>query len=192
MDVIPRKPGPWITSVFVDAHAIEKFTAIREEDLSALGALLVDAIEGGASVSFLAPLAIDDAIAFWRRQTPAPARGAIFVARGDDGIDGAVMLAPAWPPNQPHRADVAKLLVHRRARRRGVGSALMRALETHAAEQGFTLLVLDTERGGPGEKVYRALGWIECGAIPEYAIFADGSFCETVLFYKKLSPTSAR
>ena len=179
----------------MDAHAIEKFTAIREEDLPALGALLVDAIEGGASVSFLAPLAIDDAIAFWRRQTPAPARGAIFVARGDDGIDGAVILAPAWPPNQPHRADVAKLLVHRRARRRGVGRALMRALETHAAEQGFTLLVLDTERGGPGEQVYRALGWIECGAIPDYAIFADGSYCETVLFYKRVaavSPTSAR
>lgn len=176
----------------MDAHSIEIFTALREDDLVALGALLVDAIDGGASVSFLAPLALDDAIAFWRRQTPAPARGAIFVARDGDRVDGAVILAPAWAPNQLHRAEVAKLLVHRRARRRGVASALMRALESHAAAQGFSLLTLDTERGGPGQPFYGANGWIECGAIPDFAIFADGRCVDTVLYYKRVSPRSAR
>jgi GNAT superfamily N-acetyltransferase len=177
----------------MDAHAIAKFTSFTDADVDGLAELLIDALDGGASVSFLAPLAQADATAFWRRQWPPAPGGAIFVARDADGrIDGAVILAPAWAPNQPHRADVAKLLVHRRARRRGLGSRLMRALEEHAAGEGFSLLVLDTERGGTGEPLYRALGWIECGAIPDYARFSDGRYVDTIYFYKRVSPASPR
>ena len=177
----------------MDAYEIEKFTALTDVDVGALSALLIDALDGGASVSFLAPLAHADAAAFWRKQWPPADGGAIFAARDRDGrLDGAVILAPAWAPNQPHRADVAKLLVHRRARRRGVGTALMRALEQHAADAGFSLLTLDTERGGPGQRLYASLGWIECGAIPDYARFADGRYVDTILYYKRISPTSRR
>jgi GNAT superfamily N-acetyltransferase len=177
----------------MDAHAISKFTSLTEADVDGLAALLIDALDGGASVSFLPPLAHADAAAFWRRQWPPARGGAIFAARDADGrLDGTVILAPAWAPNQPHRAEVAKLLVHRRARRRGVGRGLMRALEQHAADEGFSLLTLDTERGGPGQPTYESLGWIQCGAIPDFAIYADGRTCDTILYYKKISPTSTR
>jgi GNAT superfamily N-acetyltransferase len=102
-----------------------------------------------------------------------------------------VQLHPAWAPNQPHRADVAKLLVHRRARRRGLARVLMADLEDRAAANGFTLLVLDTCQGTPAEALYRALGWTEVGIIPHFALTPDGGNCDTVFFYKDLRDRGA-
>lgn len=159
-----------------------------EADLKSLAALLVDAVESGAAVSFLAPLAAAQAEAWWRRNFSASASGAIcLVARDSEGIVGAVQLHPAWAPNQPHRADVMKLLVHRRARRRGVGTQLMQALEAEAHSAGFRLLTLDSKRDDAGEKLYRRLGWTTVGTIPRYALDPDGvTPHDTVVFYKEL------
>lgn len=161
---------------------------VSEADLQSLAALLVDAVESGAAVSFLAPLAPEQAVVWWRRSLSVPASGAIFlIARDPEGIIGAVQLHPAWAPNQPHRADVAKLLVHRRARRRGVGSQLMHALEAEARAAGFRLLTLDSRRGDAGENLYRRLGWTTVGTIPRYALDPDGVTAhDTVVFYKEL------
>ncbi len=157
-------------------------------DLAALTALLVDVVDGGGSVSFLAPLEPDDAEAFWRRTlVTVSVRGVVLVARDDDGvIVGSVQLHPAWAPNQPHRADVAKLMVHRRARRRGLSRALMLELEAYAREAGFTLLTLDTARGEGAEALYRSMGWSEAGMIPAYALDPHGTPCDTVIFFKRL------
>lgn len=160
-----------------------------EADLKSLAALLVDAVESGAAVSFLAPLKAEEAEAWWQRNFSASASGVIcLVARDPEGIAGAVQLHPAWAPNQPHRADVMKLLVHRRARRRGVGTQLMQALEAEARSAGFRLLTLDSKRDDAGEKLYRRLGWTTVGTIPRYALDPDGvTPHDTVVFYKELS-----
>ena len=124
---------------------------IAEGDLEQLTDLLVDVVDGGASVSFMAGLTRDEARDWWRRTfASADARAIILAARDSSGIVGSVQLHPAWAPNQPHRADVAKLLVHQRARRRGLARALMADLEARAAANGFTLLVLDTCQGTAG------------------------------------------
>ena len=156
-------------------------------DLDGLAALLVNAVESGASVSFMPPLSIESARIWWH-DTLAHAHpsGRCFVARDDRAIVGTVLLQPAWQPNQPHRADVAKLIVHRRVRRQGWGRALMIALEREAADVGFTLLTLDTVRGSAAERLYGQLGWTEVGAIPHYALEPDGTPCDTVIFYKML------
>lgn len=161
---------------------------VTEADLRSLAALLVDAVESGAAVSFLSPLDLGQAEKWWRRSLSTPASGAIFlVARDDLGIVGAVQLHPAWAPNQPHRADVAKLLVHRRVRRQGVGSQLMQALESEARAAGFRLLTLDSRRGDAGENLYRRLGWTTVGTIPRYALDPDGvTPHDTVVLYKEL------
>jgi GNAT superfamily N-acetyltransferase len=157
------------------------------DDVQQLAELLVDAVDSGASVSFMSPLSINEAREWWRKmlENTRP-RAVVLVARDDDGIVGSVSLYPAWPPNQPHRADIAKLLVHRRARRRGIARALMLAIEEHARRSGFTLLTLDTCRGDAAEKLYASAGWQRVGVIPEYALYPDGRFCDTVVFYKKL------
>ena len=160
---------------------------VSETDLADLTALLVDAVDGGASVSFLPPLASERAAAWWRKTIDGlDPRGVVLVARDADGIVGSVQLQPAWAPNQPHHAEVAKLLVHRRARRRGLGRALMLELERRAAAGGFTLLTLDTKRGDAAEALYRTTGWTEAGVIPGYAVDADGTLCDTVYFYRTL------
>jgi GNAT superfamily N-acetyltransferase len=151
---------------------------------SALADVLVDCVEGGASVSFMAGLGHGEAKAFWRKEAAAGDGRAILVAEDDSGLVGVVQLIPAWPPNQPHRADVSKLLVHRRARGRGVGEALMRALEDQARAMGRTLLVLDTVTGEAGERLYARLGWTRLGVIPDFALFPDGRPCPTTVFYK--------
>jgi GNAT superfamily N-acetyltransferase len=165
-------------------HAIELRSAIDDGLVEQLAEILIDAVDGGASVSFLPPLGRDAASRFWRELVVRP-RGAIAIARAGDRVDGVVVLAPSWAPNQTHKADVAKLLVHRRARGAGLGRRLMAALTDHARAMGFRLLVLDTMRGDVAESLYRKLGWTEAGAIPDYAIYGDG-FVETVLFYKRL------
>jgi GNAT superfamily N-acetyltransferase len=138
-------------------------------------------------VSFLAPLSLADAEEWWREMlSKAHPRAAFLVARDDQGIVGTVQFHPAWAPNQPHRAEVAKLLVHRRERRRGLGRALMRALEARARSGGFTLLTLDAVRGGAAETLYRQAGWISVGIIPKYALSPEGSPTDTVIFHKDL------
>jgi GNAT superfamily N-acetyltransferase len=157
-------------------------------DLDQLAELLADVVNGGAGVSFMRPFSVDAARDWWQGTLErADSRAIFLVARDSGGIMGSVQLHPAWPPNQPHRADVAKLLVHRRARRRGVGRALMAELETRARDAGFTLLTLDTVRGEAAEQLYTATGWQRVGVIPNYALSPDGVLCDTVMLYKDLS-----
>ena len=172
-----------------DEITIEALTApLADGDLEQLNDLLLDVVDGGASVSFMAGLTREDAREWWRRTVAnAGERAVILAARdADGGIVGSAQLHPAWAPNQPHRADVAKLLVHRRARRRGLARALMAELESRAVRNGFTLLVLDTCQGTPAEALYRGLGWTEVGVIPHFALAPDGGNCDTVFFYKQV------
>jgi GNAT superfamily N-acetyltransferase len=162
-------------------------SAAAASDIRGLAQLLVDAVDGGASVSFLAGLNEVEAEAWWRSILASSSeRAIILIARDADGIVGTVQLQPAWAPNQPHRADVAKLLVHRRARRRGIARALMSRLEQAASEAGFTLLLLDTCKSYGAERLYASSGWVRVGEVPGFAVNPDGSICDTVFFYKKL------
>ena len=181
-------------------RSAEKIPVVIEElgrppadaDIEALARLLVDVVAGGASVSFMAPFTIEMSRDWWRETIARAHQKAVFlVAREPDGLPGTVQLHPAWPPNQPHRADVSKLLVHPQARRRGIGRALMSALEERALRSGFTLLTLDTVRGDPAEQLYRNLGWTTVGIIPNYALYPDGRPCDTVVFYKELGKPDA-
>jgi GNAT superfamily N-acetyltransferase len=152
-----------------------------------LADVLVDCVEGGASVSFMLPYSHDQARAFWRELVPAVAGGAVvLLAAGEGPLVGTVQLQLATPPNQPHRAGVAKLLVRRSARGRGVGRTLMLAAEDEARAVGRTLLTLDTITDGAGDRLYRRLGWTFVGAIPDYARMPDGPLAPTSIFYKRL------
>ncbi|HVJ41012.1 MAG TPA: GNAT family N-acetyltransferase [Dongiaceae bacterium] len=154
----------------------------------ALADLLVDAVEGGASVNFIWPMTGGKAARWWDGALAGHARGErlIFIAERDGRIDGTVQLIPAPQENQPHRADLAKMLVHRRARRQGLGGALLRAAEDEARRLGRTLLTLDTESGSAGEKLYASQGWIKFGEVPGYALRADGNAAEPASFFYKL------
>jgi len=157
--------------------------------IDALADVLIDCVDGGASVSFMSPLSRDKAVAFWQMVAGGVERGerALLVAQTDDGqIVGTVQLVLAQPDNQPHRADVAKMLVHRRARRRGVAQRLMAAADAVARDEGKTVLVLDTVTGGDAERLYERAGWQRVGAVPDYALMPDGSFCGTTFYYKHL------
>ncbi|MEP7042770.1 MAG: GNAT family N-acetyltransferase [Dokdonella sp.] len=157
--------------------------------MEALADILIDCVEGGASVSFMRPLPREKAIAFWRDVASGVDRGerVLLIAEDDAGhILGTVQMIVALPDNQPHRADVAKMLVHRSARRSGIAQRLMRALDTVAREDGKTVLVLDTATGGDGERVYERAGWQRVGVVPKYALMPDGEFCSTTFFYKHL------
>lgn len=157
--------------------------------LPALAEILLDCVDGGASVSFMAPLSRDKALQFWRGVLESMARGEriVLVARDAQGrVSGTVQVILAQPENQPHRADVAKMLVHRRARRQGLGEALMRAAECAAREAGKTLLVLDTASDA-AERLYARAGWVECGRIPGYALLPTGEPCATTYFYKQIA-----
>ena len=157
-----------------------------EADLRSLAEVLVDAVESGAAVSFLT-ITRTQAEDWWRRHVGVPATGTIvLVARDAVGIVGTVQLHPAQAPNQPYRADVSKLIVHRRGRRQGIGRQLMQVLEREAQRAGFRLLTLDSKRGDAGEQLYRALGWTVVGTIPRYALNPDGTPHDTVVFYKEL------
>jgi GNAT superfamily N-acetyltransferase len=160
---------------------------VSEDEVRGLVEVLVDCVDGGASVSFLHPLSREKAAAFWRRVGAEVAAGgrALFVAEDESGIVGTVQLVLDLPENQPHRADVSKMLVHRRARRRGVGAALMRAAEAHARADGRSLLVLDTA-SPDAERLYARLGWRLCGVIPRYALLPNGEPCATSYFYRDL------
>jgi len=153
-----------------------------------LADVLVDCVEGGASVGFLAPLPRERARSFWQRIAAdvAARRRAIVVATDAAGVCGTVQLVLDQPDNGAHRADVAKMLVHRRARRRGLGEALLRAVEDVARSCGKRVLVLDTVTGSDASRLYERLGWTRVGDIPNYALFPDGSFCSTTYFHRDL------
>src|SRR2546428_2174776 len=170
-------------------HVIERLIPpVGDSDLRALARLLVDAVESGAAVSFLAPLTLERAEGWWRRAISASRSGAIFlVARDVEGIVGTVQLHPAWAPNQPHRAEIAKLLVHRRSRRTGLGTQLMQTIEDAARRAGFGLLTLDTKRGDAAEHLYRQIGWTGAGTIPGDALDPDGTPHDAMIFYKDLN-----
>lgn len=160
---------------------------VTDDDFRGLASLLLDAVESGAAVSFLADLTLERAEAWWRKILGGtPSTAIVLVARDLGGIAGSVQLHPAWAPNQPHRAEVTKLLVHRRNRRTGLGTQLMQAIEAAAREAGFTLLTLDTKRGEGAERLYRRLGWTASGIIPRYALDPEGGLHDTVVFYKEL------
>ena len=154
-----------------------------------LGALIADAVESGASVNFLRGFSAADGAAWWTARIPDVASGAIrpIVARRQDGeVVGVVVLAPSRNPNSPHRAEVNKVIVHRRARGRGIASGLMRAIEELALAGGHWLLVLDTTTGSDAERLYRRLGWTRFGEVPNHALTADGALSDTTYFFKDL------
>jgi GNAT superfamily N-acetyltransferase len=166
--------------------------------LDALAEVLVDCVAGGASVSYMAGLTHEEARAAFADFVAEVERGRRFLLAAflDGVLVGTVQVLDALPPNQPHRADVAKLLVHRSARRRGIGRLLMEHAEAVASTQGKTLLVLDTVTGGAAEGLYLQLGWTKVGVIPDYALYPDGRPCDTTILWKQLrppiSPTVAR
>lgn len=157
-----------------------------------LADVLLDCVEGGASVSFMLPMARSTALDFWDKVADGVARGerTLLVAEDEEGVIGTVQLITGLPDNQPHRADVAKLLVHRRARNRGVGQQLMLALEQAAREQERWVLVLDTASAA-AERLYERLGWQRVGVVPGYALLPNGELCGTTFYYKQLDRGSA-
>ena len=167
---------------------VRRLDRLDDPQIHALAQVLVDCVQGGASVGFMQPLAAERALAFWRRVAEGVARGerALLVAEDDSGIVGTVQLLLDQPDNQPHRADLAKMLVHRRARRQGLGTALMHAAEGLARDGGRTLLVLDTVTGSDADRLYARLGWQRVGDIPGYALFPQGGPCSTTYFYRAL------
>jgi GNAT superfamily N-acetyltransferase len=157
--------------------------------VTALAGVLLDCIAGGASVSFMASLTRAEAESFFEQAVDEVEQGCriLLAAFDEPGLIGTVQVVAAPAPNQPHRADVAKLLVHRSARGRGVGRILMEAAEDAARSAGKTLLVLDTVTGDSAERLYQRLGWTRLGVIPNYALYPDGRWCDTTVFYKELS-----
>ncbi len=171
------------------AWSLRRLHAVDDAQIDELAGVLIDCVEGGASVSFMHPLSRERAVAFWRRVAAGVAAGerALLVAEDARGLCGTVQLLLEQPENQPHRADLSKMLVHRRARRRGLGTTLMRAAEATARECGKTLLVLDAVTGGDAERLYRRLGWERVGVIPGYALLPRGGPCSTTVLYRCLA-----
>ncbi|MBX3642732.1 MAG: GNAT family N-acetyltransferase [Rubrivivax sp.] len=166
---------------------IRRLTQPSDTEIDRLLAVLIDCVEGGASVSFMHPLSPAKARAFWQQVAQDVARGAraLLVAEDERGLVGTVQLVLDQPENQPHRADLAKMLVHRRARGRGVGAALLAAAEQLGRECGRTLLVLDTA-SAEAERLYARGGWQRCGTVPGYALLPQGGLCATTFFYREL------
>jgi GNAT superfamily N-acetyltransferase len=167
----PHPPGTW---------SLRRLHTVTDTHIEGLADVLIDCVEGGASVSFMLPLTRDRAVAFWRRVAQGVATGqrALLVAEDDQGLCGTVQLAFDLPENQPHRADLAKMLVHRRARRRGLSAELMRAAEDTARQCGKTLLVLDTVTDSEASRLYQRLGWVRVGDIPGYALYPTADSAE--------------
>nr|WP_237529548.1 GNAT family N-acetyltransferase [Streptomyces sp. SID5770] len=163
--------------------------AVRAHAPDGLAALLVDAVDGGASVGFLAPLDAAEAASWWLRAAGEAEEGVrdVWAALDDAGRPaGAVTLVRTGAANGRHRGEIARLLVHRSARGRGLGRRLLAAAEAHAAATGLTLLVLDTQTGSPAERLYRGAGWTAAGTIPDYAADPAGTLRATTLYYKRL------
>lgn len=157
--------------------------------IEVLADVLIDCVEGGASVSFMLPLSREKAVAFWRGVADGVARHerVLLVAEDRDGeIVGTVQMIVSQPDNQPHRGDIAKMLVHRKARRRGIAQRLIAAIDDVAREEGKSVLVLDTVTGGDAERLYERAGWQRVGNVPKYALMPNGEFCGTTFFYKNI------
>jgi GNAT superfamily N-acetyltransferase len=172
----------------MSAHPITLLTPLQARARrEGLVDLLVDTVEGGASVNFVWPMTRAKAETWWNGALASHERGErlILVAEAEGRLDGSVQLIPALQENQTFRADIAKLLVHRRARRRGLGTALMRAAEAEARRIGRTLLTLDTETGSAADRLYESLGWTRFGKVPGYAMRADTGVPETCSFFYK-------
>ena len=169
------------------AWSVRRVQALDDAQVGALADVLIDCVEGGASVSFMHPLSRERAMAFWRRVAQGVAAGerALLVAGDEHGLCGTVQLVLEQPENQPHRAELSKMLVHRRVRRHGLGAALLRAAEATARECGKTLLVLDTA-SADAERLYERLGWVRVGVIPDYALLPQGGLCGTTVYYRNL------
>jgi GNAT superfamily N-acetyltransferase len=172
-----------------DVPAVRRVSGLTDAQLQELAQVLIDCVEGGASVSFMHPLPLPKALAFWRQVAGDVERGAraLMIAEDAGGIVGTVQVVLAQPENQPHRADVSKMLVHRRARRAGIGAALMRAAEDAARQSGKSLLVLDTA-SSDAERLYVRLGWTLAGIVPDYALLPQGGLCATSFYYRSLEP----
>ena len=181
------------------ATTIEALTAAAyEAAIPVLAMLLVDAVEGGASVNFLAGVTDEQARAWWAERLPKVVDGTItaLVARadpadrtggaGEPSIVGSTLLIRSRNQNSPHRAEIAKVIVHRSARRRGIGRVLMAAAEEVARAEGRWLLILDTEAGTAADSLYRALGWQVLGTMPNHAMRSDGTLAPTTYFWKDL------
>jgi GNAT superfamily N-acetyltransferase len=166
---------------------LRRLAVVSPQQIDELAEVLHDCVHGGASVSFMLPFAMDEARAFWRGVAAGVGRRerALIVAEVDGVIRGTVQLVLAQPPNQPHRADLAKMLVHRAARRLGLGAALLQAAEQAARAEGRTLLVLDTA-SAEAERLYTRGGWVPCGVVPGYALLPQGGLCDTRFFYRAL------
>ena len=167
---------------------IRRLTTVTDAEREGLADLLLDVVDGGASVGFMAGLSVGRAREFWEQVATGVDRGdrALLVAEDAAGIVGTVQLVLRQPDNQPHRADLAKMLVRRRARRQGVAGELLRAAEALALACGRSLLVLDTVTGGDAERLYGRHGWQRCGVIPRYALMPDGAYCDTTVFFREL------
>ena len=155
-----------------------------------LADILVDAVAHGASVNFMAGFSDADGQAFWRDQLPGLASGTkrLFIAEDRNRLIATTLLTLAHQPNAPHRAEIGKMLVHSSARRQGIGRRLLAMAEAASREAGRTLLLLDTETGSAGDRLYRRCGWTEIGRIPDHAFKPDGRLAETTAFYKTLGP----
>ncbi len=166
-------------------ESIERPT--QDATIAGLSALLVDAVESGASVSFLGDLTQSEATAWWRKSLETLGlRDSVLIARDEHGIIGTVQVRACWQPNQRFRGEIMKLLVHRRARGRGLAARLMQAIEPLARSAGLTLLVLDTNAGTTADRLYLRLGWTRVGVIPGYCLLHDGTPGDAAFFYKRL------
>ncbi|MBL9206528.1 MAG: GNAT family N-acetyltransferase [Opitutaceae bacterium] len=168
--------------------SLRRLTVLDDEQIAGLTDVLIDCVEGGASVSFMLPLSCERAAAFWRRVADGVHLGAraLLVAEDAQGICGTVQLILDQPENQPHRADLAKMLVHRRVRRQGVATALLRGAEAMARDCGKSLLVLDTVTDSDAARIYERLGWVRVGEVPGFALWPRGGFCGTTFYYRQL------
>ncbi len=167
---------------------VKRLHRVTDAHIDQLADVLIDCVEGGASISFMLPMKRATAIALWTRVAHDVAKSArvLIIAEDDHGICGTVQLILDLPENQPHRADLAKMLVHRRARRQGLGEALMRAAEAAARDCGKTLLVLDAVTGGDASRLYERLGWVKVGDIPNFALMPTGEPCSTTYYFRDL------
>ena len=172
----------------MSAFTVRRLETLSSREFGGLCDVLIDCVESGASVSFMQPMTLAKAAEFWRGVAASMARGerALLIAEDEQGVVGTAQAVWADAENQPHRADIAKMLVHRRARRSGVGAAVLEAAERAARDAGKTLLVLDTA-SADAERLYERCGWQRVGTIPNFALWPDGGQCATVVFYKRLA-----
>jgi GNAT superfamily N-acetyltransferase len=169
---------------------IEQLKSVGDEvTLKQLSETLIETVAGGGSISFMHPVSMEKALAFWRNIDKGVSAGEriLLIARDENAqVIGTVQSVLAQPENQPHRADIAKMMVHPRARRRGIAEALMREIERLTFAAGKTVMVLDTETDQAASRLYSKLGWQVAGHIPDYALLPQGGLCSTTYFYKRI------